>query len=287
MAQLALDRSFRIAQRRSSYPADWFIEDDAPVPQSIDHQNNEYRLQSILLAWKARTGRDDVTVGCELAFRWDVEEPRVGIDPDVYIAETPPRNKWGDVSSVCTWKERNVPPLLAIEIVSDRRPAKDYSRSPERHDLLGTYELWVFDPELRGYTKEQPPVLFQLFQRETNNYLVQTYAGAGPVFSDALQAWVRIVDRELVISNDREGKDRWLTGEEEQAQRADAEAQRADAEAKRADAEAQRADAEAKRANEEAKRAADALKLADLERQEKEKALARLAEFEALLAKRQ
>ena len=220
MGQLALDRSFRIAQRRSSYPADWFIEDDAKVPQSINHQACEHRMQNLLLAWKARTGRD-VVVGCELAFRWDEEEPRVGIDPDVYIAETPPFDKRGDVRSICTWKERNVPPLLAIEIVSDRRPWKDYSRSPERHDLLGTYELWVFDPELRGYTKEQPPVLFQLFQRETNNCLVQTYAGAGPIFSEALQAWVRVLDGDLVISYDREGKDQWLTGEEEQAQRAE------------------------------------------------------------------
>jgi Uma2 family endonuclease len=266
MAQLARDRStsqMRNAQPRSSYPADWYIEDDEIVPQSVEHQEHEVRLQSVLKAWNARTGRN-LLVGCELAFRWDETEKGVGVDPDVFVVEMPPREANGNVYSVRTWKDRNVPPMLAIEIVSRHRPGKDYSQSPLKHDALGTFELWVFDPELHGHTKEQPSVRLQLFQRETNARLVQTYAGEGPVYSEALEAWVTVVDDQLVISSDREGKDRWPTLEET-AQR--------------------RADEEAKRADEEAKRADVAEKRADVAEAEKERAVARIAELEAMLAR--
>ncbi|MBK9264009.1 MAG: Uma2 family endonuclease [Polyangiaceae bacterium] len=306
MAQLAQDRSFRSAQRPSSYPADWYIEDDEPVPTSTKHDDYADRLKSTLRAWNERMGHDFL-VNRELAFRWDERHPRVGVDPDVFVTEMPPREPDGDIRRVRTWEKGNRPPLLAIEIVSRSRPKKDYSESPEKHALLGTYELWVFDPHLHGYTPKQPPVLLQIFRRETNDELVQVYAGAGPYRSEVLDAWVMVIDGELVIANDREGKDRWPTLEEveqmradeeakradEQAKRADEEAKRADEEAKRADEEAKRADEEAKRADEEAKRADaqakhanEAAKRADAERTEKEKALARIAELEALLAAR-
>ncbi len=266
MAQLAQDRSheqMRNAAARDSYPADWYIEDDDPVPQSAMHDDHEDRLKSTLRAWVARTGRDYM-VNCELAFRWDKKVKGVGVDPDVFLVEQPPRDSHGDVRSIRTWEPDNRPPILAIEIVSRHRPGKDYSQSPEKHDLLGTFELWVFDPELYGHTPEQPSVRFQMFQRETNARLVQTYAGEGPVFSEALEAWVFIEDDLVIIADDAAGKHRWPTLEEE-AQ-------------KRADLHAKRADEEAKRADEEAKRA-------DYERAKNEKALARIAELEALLAR--
>ncbi|HRI71428.1 MAG TPA: Uma2 family endonuclease, partial [Polyangium sp.] len=246
------------------YPADWYIEDNEKVPQDIDHQEDEFILQSTLLAWKKRTNQDSLVVGCELACRWDEIHYRVGVDPDVYVIERPPGDETGYVGSLKTWLSGNHPPILAIEIVSKSRPGKDYKYSPEKHDLLGTFELWVFDPHLYGYTESQPPVLLQVFQRETNDVLVQKYAGDGPYWSDALDAWVMVIDGDLVIANDRDGKDRWPTLEEEQRRRADAEGLRADAEALRADAEGRRADAE---------------------RLAKEEALARVAKLEALLSK--
>ena len=267
MAQLAQDRSLiqlRNARARSSYPADWYIEDDETVPQSVEHQAHEVRLQSLLKAWVAQTDRN-LLVGCELAFRWDHTEPRVGVDPDVYLVEMPPCAPNGNIYRVRTWEPGNTPPILAIEIVSPSRPGKDYTNSPEKHDCLGTFELWTFDPDLLGHCADQPAVYLQIFQRETNARLVRTYAGAGPVFSDALDAWVSVIDGDLVISNDAEAKNRWLTLEETALRRADEEAKRADSEAKRAD---------------------DAEERANWERAEKEKAMARIAELEALLAKR-
>jgi hypothetical protein len=326
MAQFAQDRSWstlRSAQVRSSYPADWYMEDNDPVSQDPDHQQDEFVMQSRLLAWQKRTKQDHLLIGCEMACRWDRRHPRVGVAPDVYVVDRPPaRDKeTGYIGSLRTWESGNSPPLLAIEVVSNSRPKKDYKDSPERHDLLGTFELWIFDPHLFGYTKEQPPVLLQIFQRETNHQLVQMHAGAGPFRSDALDAWVMVIDGDLVIANDPEGNDRWPTLEEAEQWRADEEARRADAERdakelaqkradaerdakklaqKRADDQAKRADAEReakelaqKRADAEReakelaqKRADDEAKRADNAQVEKEKALARIAELEAMLAKR-
>ena len=275
MAQLAQDRSseqMRNARARSSYPADWYLEDDEDVGQDPDHQEDEFFLQSTLLAWKKRTGQNHLLVGCEMVCRWDEAEPLVGVDPDVYIAERPPGDETGYIGSLKTWREGNYPPMLAIEIVSKWRPKKDYRYSPRKHDLLGTGELWVFDPHLFGYTEEQPPVLLQVFERETNDRLVQKYAGAGPYWSDALHAWVMVIERDLIIANDPEGKDRWPTLEEEERRRAEAFANQANEAAKKAADEAKRADDEAKRADEE--------------RQAKDAALAQVAELKALLARR-
>ncbi len=308
MAQLAQDRSsdqLRNAQARISYPADWYIEDYEKVSQDADHQEHEFLMQSTLLAWKKRTGQDHLLVGCELACRWDPAAPRVGVDPDVYVTERPPTDPIGTISSLRTWKEGHHPPMLAIEIVSKTRPKKDYRYSPQKHDLLGTFELWVFDPRLLGYTEEQPPVLLQVFQRETNDHLVQKCAGAGPFRSDALEAWVMVIEGQLVIANDPEGQDRWPTLEQEAQRRADVANKRADVANNRADVANKRADDAVKRADDAVKQADDAvkqaddavkqaddaikqaddaIKQADDERRAKERAEARIAELEALLA---
>jgi hypothetical protein len=71
-------------------------------------------------------------------------------------------------------------------------------------------------------------------------------------------AWVSVVDAELIISNDREGTQRWLTLEEEERFAKEQALKRADEHAKRADE----------------------------ERAAKEAALARIAELEAMLAQR-
>jgi hypothetical protein len=227
MAQLAQDREpnqMRNALPTSPYPADWYIEDEQFVGQSFEHQAVEFRTQSKLLAWQARTNQEHLLVGCELCCRWDAAHPGVGVDPDIYVCERPPKDEGAKtIRSIRTWKAGHRPPILAIEVVSDSRPGKDYKDSPKKHDLLGTYELWVFDPELLGYTDDQPPVLLQVFQRETNNRLVQVHAGEGPYRSDALDAWVMVIDGDLVIANDREGKDRWPTLEEAEQRRADEE----------------------------------------------------------------
>jgi hypothetical protein len=83
MAQLAQDRSLiqlRNARTRSSYPADWYIEDDETVPQDPwNTKKHEVHLAELVTSMASRTKQDRIwLIGCELAFRWDPKVPTRG-----------------------------------------------------------------------------------------------------------------------------------------------------------------------------------------------------------------
>jgi len=233
---------------------DWNIEDEESVPQSRGHQMREERVAALLKAWAVRSRRN-VQVGQELALRWDEDHPRVGVDPDVYVVEPPPP-EGDEVLSLRTWETGHHPPLLAIEIVSPSHPNKDYGQSPEKYAASGTYELWVFDPYLHGRA-HGGPFRLQVWRREEASF-DRVYAGDGPVYSKAIDAWVIVVDegRKLAIADDEAGTSWWMTREEEE-----------------------RAAKETERAAKETERAAKEQALAENERLQR-----RLSELEALLA---
>ena len=52
--------------------------------------------------------------------------------------------------SLRTWDAGVSPPLVAVEFVSENNARKDYEIAPDKYAASGTYELWVFDPELLG-----------------------------------------------------------------------------------------------------------------------------------------
>lgn len=209
------------------YPQSWMIEDDEKVPQSRPHHLRGNRLEQLLLGWKARTGRD-VQVGRELALRWDEAHPQVGVDPDVYVVEPPPP-EGDEVMSLKTWQTGHHPPLLAVEVVSKSRPGKDYSSSPLKYAAAGARELWVFDPELVGPRAQEGPFRIQVWRRDEEGNFTRVYAGEGPVYAAAIDAWVFAVDegRSLALADDEAGTRWWRTPEE--AAHADAEEARAHA----------------------------------------------------------
>jgi Uma2 family endonuclease len=228
------------------YPASWFIEDEEKVPESRPHHLKGDRLQGLLVGWKVRTGRD-VQVGRNLALRWDEEHPGVGVDPDVYVVEPPPP-EGDEVYSLRTWlpgrdgghphTPGHEPPLLAIEVVSRSRPDKDYSSSPEKYAASGTQELWVFDPYLAGPKARGGPFRLQVWQQNEQGDFERVHAGEGPVRSEALDAWVLVVDegRSLAIADDEAGTRWWMTPEE--MERAEKERERAEKERERVEKEA-------------------------------------------------
>jgi Uma2 family endonuclease len=244
------------------YPAEWLIEDDEKVPQSRSHHLRGGRLEQLLLGWKARTGRD-AQVGRELALRWDERVPKVGVDPDVYVVEPPPP-EGDEVTSLRTWEKGHHPPLLAVEIVSPSRPEKDYTSSPLKYAASGTRELWIFDPNLAGPKVGGGPFRLQVWARNAAGLLPRVYTGEGPVYSQALAAWVLTTDRgrSLAIADDESGARRWVTPEE--TERAAKEAAQKHLRTARA-----------------AKKAAQEREIT--ERAAKEEALRRIAELEALL----
>ncbi len=229
---------------------EWTLPEE-PVPESQPHDRVLDLIKAILLCWVARTGRS-AQVARNLAVRWDETRPNVGVDPDLCVIS--PRTPEGDdLTSLCTWKPGHRPPVIALEVVSESKPGKDYVSAPERYAASGTGELWIFDPKLAGPVSHGGPHRLQVWRRSADGAFERVYAGEGPAYSAQADAWLFAVDegRRLRVADDREGTSWWPSA------------------------------VEAERAANEA-----ALQVAAAERAAKEAALARLAELEAELRRR-
>ncbi|MCL2779752.1 MAG: Uma2 family endonuclease [Polyangiaceae bacterium] len=191
------------------------------MPQSTPH-DDAIDLIKAILAWWARS-QPNTRVVHDLAIHWDEEHPSVGLSPDVAVLRpAPPNDSNGGLRSVRTWEPGHTPPILAIEVVSETNPRKDYEIVPDKCKACGTPELCVFDPHLagprrgRGTRGESGPHRLQLWRHNEKGELKRVYAGEGPVYSPTLNAYFIAVDEglKLRISDDEAGLQWWLTGEE-------------------------------------------------------------------------
>lgn len=191
----------------------WELSDET-MPESMLHDDAVTLLKAILAAWVVRTGADAQVVR-NLAVRWVQERPKVGVDPDVAVL-TPPPPFDGIGSSVRTWLDGHAPPLLAIEVVSNSDPHKDYVQAPAKYAASGTQELWIFDPMMSGPTSHGGPFRLQLWHAQPGGTFARIYAGYGPVRSPTLGAYAVVTDygRRLRIASDANGRDLWPTTEE-------------------------------------------------------------------------
>ena len=189
---------------------------EGTVPEAHPHRQRTYEIQQQLEGWRARSARS-MLVGANLAIRWDRHHPSVGVDPDVLVVEPAPP-EGASVASLRLWEPGHVPPLLAIEIVSGNHPYKDYVTAPDKYAACGTFELWIFDPDLEGPRAQGGPFRLQIWGRDESDELKRIYGGPGPARSGALGAWVFAVDegRRLRIADDQEGTSWWLTPMEEE-----------------------------------------------------------------------
>ena len=223
----------------------WFM-DLEDVPETHLH------AAVIQLLWLVLAHRfPTALVTSNLPCRWDPTDERIGVDPDVVLIEpAPPTTANGNVESLRIWEDGHSPPKLAIEVVSKSNADKDYRDGPARHERLGTKELWLFDPELRGPTLDGTggPHTLQIWRGRE-----RLYAGDGPACSPILDAWLVVTTGDgqprLRISDDSEGTRLWPTLAEAEAQARRAEAQARQVEAQVRESEARRADAEASRAD--------------------------------------
>jgi len=171
------------------------------------------------------------------------------------------------------WESGYYPPLLCIEVVSESRPEKDYTQSPLKYAVNGTQELWIFDPKMCRRPKHGEPIRLQVWRRDGEANFTRIYAGEGPVYSEAVHAWVFVTNegQNINIADDAEGTQWWMTpAEQERAAKLE-----------------ERAAKEQERAAKEAalEKLGTAQKKLDDERIAKEQALARIAELEALLSR--
>jgi Uma2 family endonuclease len=244
------------------FSEDWVFE-EGPVPESVWHDQAVELLKALLVHFVARTGRD-AAVFRNLAIRVREDRPRVGFDPDVMLVEPRPRDAF-ELSSLRIWEPGQTVPALVIEVVSPGHPYKDYRNTPDQCAALGVTELVVFDPLRVGPKAHGGPALIQIWRKEAGVF-TRIASGDGPFRSPFLDAYLVAPDdgRLLRITDDHAGTRLWPTPEE--AERAARRSERARAEAERAQTKAER-------------------ERADAERAEKERALARVAELEAELAR--
>jgi Uma2 family endonuclease len=193
----------------------WELSEE-PMPESLLHDEVVELLKAILAHWASR--REDTLVARGFAIRWDEEQPRIGLDPDVCVfSPAPPRSAEDhDLRSVRTWMPGHSPPILAIEVVSDTNPHKDYVIAPDKYASSGTRELWVFDPKLVGPNSHGGPFRLQIWQRDEQGRFARSYEGDGPGYSELLRAHVVTVEegRKLRIADDRDGVQLWMTSAE-------------------------------------------------------------------------
>jgi Uma2 family endonuclease len=212
---------------------------EGKVPEATAHQMAVYRIYGLLLAWSQRIGPErSARIAADLAIRWLEQYPRTGADPDVCVLEPAPAD-FDDLKSLRLWEPGRVPPRLAIEVVSSSLPHKDYGSIQERYAAMGVGELVVFDPLLHGPRSLGGPVPLQLWRRDATQAFERVQFGSEPVHSEVLDAWFIADGRDLQISNDRRGTQRWLTAEERLGT-AQADAERAQAKAERAQTDAER-----------------------------------------------
>lgn len=212
---------------------------EGTMPQSTSHEATVELLRAVFRPWvDARGGR----IHYDLAIRWVEEDQRIGVNPDLSILIPPPPDL-DEIESVCTWMKGHEPPLLAIEIVSETNPLKDYSIAPEKYAASGIQELWILDPRLFGPKSHGGPFRVQVWRRDEQGFR-RIYEGDGPVYSPAVAAYlVATADgRRFRLANDAALTDFWLTREEamlvrEEAMRAREEAVLAENERLKAEAE--------------------------------------------------
>ncbi len=191
--------------------ADAWVLPEIPVPESHAHNLLVTYLVALLTAWVEREQRDALVVR-NLALRWMEKHPRVGLDPDVALIEpAPPDTK--KLTSLCTWKPGHEVPRLAIEVVSESHPYKDYADIQERYADCRVGELLVLDPELHGPSRLGGPHLLQVWQLDERGSFARVYAGDS-YQSSTLGGWVHVTPGAVTLSDDAAGHARWLIPEE-------------------------------------------------------------------------
>lgn len=193
------------------------------LPSSFLHDEIVTLLRAILAAWAAKL-RPDALIVRDFAFRWDRERPKNGVDPDVAVFAPRPPEDLTELRSVCTWKEGHRPPLLAIEVVSDTEPRKDYTIAPDKYAASGARELVVFDPKMAGPRAHGGPFRLQVWRRDESGAFMRVYAGDGPSYCTALAGHLVVSEDGLRLrfADDGAGERLWLTAEEEARATADA-----------------------------------------------------------------
>lgn len=229
-----------------------FLLEVEDVPETHLHNAIISLLEAILEQWVLATGRE-ARIARNFACRWDPNDARVGMDPDLALLEPPPSDDL-TLPSLRVWEPGHVPPRVVFEVVSPSTGKKDYEDAAARCALLGAEELWVFDPLMVGPKRPEAAIPLQIWQRQGGR-MVRVHAGPPPAKSPELDAWLVLDAGGLLrLADDPWGSAMWPTATEaERALVAEERALVAEERARAEEAE-RRAREETARADEEAER---------------------------------
>lgn len=223
----------------------WYLTDEDDMGENPVHAQIIHDFVDLLLNVAHERGWHRDQVGSDAFFAWVPAHPLVRISPDLYLLDSQVEPL---PASFQMWKPGHVPPLFALEVVSEDW-RKDYDENPKKYAQLGAKELVIFDPDAAGESRAArgQRVPLQVFRRNSEGFLCRVYAGPGPVWSETLGLLFFIAnlgqgrDVRLRFAYDREGRN-WVKSSAEV--KADAERAKADAEQARAEAEQAKARAE-------------------------------------------
>lgn len=205
----------------------WYLTDEEDVGESPKQGEIIRLLIALLKTWVREREISGAYVGGDNFFAWMENEPLVRVSPDAFVLLDAPQPL---PPSFQTWQPGIQAPLIAVEIVSEDWQ-KDYALGPEKYERLGVQELVIFDPDAAGRVGAR--TVLQIYRRTEDGLFVRMATGAGPLWSEALDAAFVVTTSArgsfLRLAYDAAGRKLLPT-------RAEAEAQRAEAEAKRADA---------------------------------------------------
>ena len=189
----------------------WYLTDEDDVGESTE-QGIIVRLLLAALAELARErGWARSLVAGDQFFAWVEAHPLVRISPDVYVLDDPPPRPYP--ASWQTWRGHS-PPRFAVEVVSEEWK-KDYEDGPRKYAQLGARELVIFDPDAVHHPRG-PRVALQVYRRGADDSWTRVAAGAGPVHSVEIDAWLVVVPGpHLRIARDAAGADLVQTPEEQ------------------------------------------------------------------------
>jgi hypothetical protein len=212
-------------------------------------------LRPLVERWYELRGKPTF-VGEDQFIYYERGKPKKVVAPDLYVL---PGVKPGRrIKSWKVWKT-GVVPSFALEVVSSDDPDKDYVEVLDRYAELGVGELVVFDPD---HAKSDDRVRWQRYRKlKVRGFVKVEASNADQLRSRTLGCFLRVVgsgdDARVRLATGPEGDDLVPT-----------------------EAEAERAAKEEALAAREAEREAR-----EAEREAKERALGRIAELEALVAK--
>lgn len=142
--------------------------DETPVDNELQYLIPYLLLAILEFLWAER---DDWFFSADMAIHYLYKQKRqTPIVPDAFLSLGVTRDvgKTGRLSYVL-WEEKQISPLLVIEIVS-KTYNQEYSKKKEKYAQLGVLYYLIYNPDYWQRDKHQP---FELYRLDQGEYILQ------------------------------------------------------------------------------------------------------------------